>query len=92
MTFYFDTSLPGRRVKQRCVTPTKKKGLKPTCSHAVTAGTLSFNGHAGANKVAFQGQLSKSRKLALGHYTLRIVATVAGESSKASKLTFTIVK
>jgi hypothetical protein len=79
-------------VKQHCVAPTKKNGHKPTCKRVVTVGTVSFNGHGGVNEVAFQGRLSKARTLAPGRYTLRIVATVAGNSSKASTLTFTIVK
>ncbi len=57
-----------------------------------TAGKLVFNGHAGVNKVAFDGRLSKKHKLKAGAYTLRITATAAGESSTPVKLKFTIVK
>jgi len=62
------------------------------CNRAVTAGTLSFNGHQGTNKVSFQGRLSGSHHLAPGKYTLVITAKApAGPKSSARHLTFTIV-
>ena len=35
-----------------------------------TAGTLTFTGHSGTNKVAFQGRISPKEKLKPGRYTL----------------------
>jgi FG-GAP repeat protein len=59
----------------------------------VTAGRLTFAGHAGTNKVAFQGRVSAKKKLEPGRYTLVITAAdSAGTRSAPKSLTFTIVK
>jgi len=59
----------------------------------VTAGTLTFTGHAGTNKVAFQGRVSPRKKLKLGRYTLVVTATdPAGARSAPKSLSFTIVR
>ena len=58
-----------------------------------TAGTLTFTGHSGTNKVAFQGRISPAKKLKPGRYTLVITATnSAGVRSAPKSLSFTIVK
>ncbi len=58
-----------------------------------TAGTLTFTGHSGTNKVAFQGRVSPGVKLKPGRYTLAITATdSAGARSVPKSLSFTIVK
>jgi hypothetical protein len=93
VSFAFTQQLGGRRVKGRCVTQTKKNRNKPSCRRTVTQGTLSFAGHAGLNKVVFQGRISPSKRLALGAYTLGITATNSvGERSSPRSLNFTIVK
>jgi len=57
------------------------------------AGKLTFTGHSGTNKVAFQGRISPTEKLKPGHYTLVITATSsAGMRSAPKSLSFTIVK
>jgi hypothetical protein len=57
------------------------------------AGTLTFPGHSGTNKVAFQGRISPREKLKPGRYTLSITATnTAGMRSAPRSLSFTIVK
>jgi hypothetical protein len=59
----------------------------------VTAGKLTFAGHAGTNKVAFQGRVSAKKKLKPGRYTLVITAAdSAGTRSAPKSLSFTIVK
>ena len=59
----------------------------------VTAGRLTFAGHDGTNKVAFQGRVSARKKLKPGRYTLIITATDPGGARSAPKsLSFTIVK
>lgn len=56
-------------------------------------GTLTFAGHSGTNKVAFQGRISPEEKLKPGRYTLVITATnSAGMRSAPKSLSFTIVK
>ncbi len=81
VSFAFNQKVGGRKVKGKCVAQTKKNRRKPSCRRTVTQGTLSFAGHTGINKVAFQGRVSASRKLAPGSYTLVIIAVnAAGQS------------
>jgi hypothetical protein len=93
VTFSFAQSVSGRKVSGKCVAQTKKSRRKPACRRTVTAGTLTFTGHSGTNKVAFQGRISPVEKLEPGRYTLVITATnSAGERSAPQSLSFTIVK
>jgi hypothetical protein len=91
--FAFTQDMSGRKLGGRCVAQTKANRGKRACRLTLTRGTLSFTGHPGTNKIAFQGRLSRSKKLPPGTYTLRIVATnAAGQRSSAAQLKFTIVK
>jgi hypothetical protein len=93
VSFAFTQQLGGRKVKGRCVAQTNKNRRKPSCRRTVMAGTLSFAGHTGLNKVVFQGRISASKRLGLGAYTLGITATNSvGERSSPRSLNFTIVK
>jgi hypothetical protein len=93
VTFAFTQSAPGRRVHHRCVAPARSNHTKPRCTRTLTRGTLGFSGHQGTDKVAFQGRLSRSRRLPTGTYMLLITArNAAGLVSPPSRLTFTIVK
>jgi putative cofactor-binding repeat protein len=88
----FTQSLPGRRVADKCVVPRPSNQRKRRCKRTVISGTLPLVGHAGANKVSFQGRISSSRKLGPGTYSVSIAASnVAGRSQKRT-LSFTIVK
>jgi uncharacterized protein (DUF2345 family) len=87
----FTQRVPGRRVGGRCVAPTKRNRAKPKCTRTVTVGALGFNGHAGVNAVAFEGVVSRHKKLRRGRYTLVITASNAGGHSRPVKLGFTIV-
>jgi YVTN family beta-propeller protein len=61
--------------------------------HGHLRATVVVNGHAGKDKLAFAGRLSRSRKLTPGRYTVVVTATnPAGQTSVPQKLTFTIVK
>lgn len=92
VTFSFTRRVPGRKAGRRCVAQTHKNRHKRACKRTVVAGTLAFPGHAGANKVRFQGRISKTRKLAPGTYTLIATASAAGLRSRAATLTFTIAR
>jgi hypothetical protein len=93
VTFAFTQQLAGRKVNGKCVAQTNKNRRKRVCKRTVTRGTLSFTGHAGTNKVSFQGRLSRAKKLAPGTYTFVIIATTAtGRRSQPKSLSFTIVK
>jgi hypothetical protein len=92
LSFDFIQQVPGHKVKGKCLARTKKNRKRADCARAVTEGTLSFAGHAGKNKVSFQGRISALRKLEPGRYTLLIAATNAtGQRSQTQSLSFTIV-
>jgi hypothetical protein len=54
--------------------------------------TLTLTGHAGANKVSFQGRTSRSKRLPPGLYTLAITATAANQTSRPATVRFTIAQ
>ncbi len=91
--FAFVQSVRGRRVKGRCVAQTQKNRHMRACVRSVTRGTLVLVAHAGANRLAFQGRITRAKKLPLGAYALVITATNSfGQRSSAPSLHFTIVK
>jgi N-acetylneuraminic acid mutarotase len=93
VTLGFSQQAGGRKVRGKCVAQTKANRHKHACKRAVVRGTLTFTGHAGSNKVAFQGRISPSTKLPPGTYTVVISATNAlGQRASAKPLTFTIVQ
>lgn len=91
--FAFTRRVGGREVNGLCVVQTKKNHRKRACKRTVTLGLLSFAGHAGTNKVSFQGRISHSNKLPPATYTPVITATnAAGQHSAPKQLSFTILK
>ncbi len=93
VSFVFTQRVRGRKVRGKCVAQTKGNRRKPACLRTVTRGTLGFSGHAGVNHVAFQGRISRSKRLAPGTYTLLITASDATRrKSGTARLTFTIVR
>jgi DNA-binding beta-propeller fold protein YncE len=93
VSFTFTQRVAGRKVGRRCLAKSRKNARGRSCTRTVTAGLLSLAGHAGTNKVVFQGRISRSQKLKPGRYTLVITATnAAGARSAPASLSFTIVK
>jgi hypothetical protein len=90
-SFAFSRSARGRRVNGRCVAATPHNASKRRCTRRVAVGGFSLPGHAGVNKAAFQGRLSKTKTLKPGTYTLVVSAHSAGLASPPRSLTFTIV-
>jgi hypothetical protein len=89
----FTTRVPGQRVGRRCLPATHRRREGKACKRTASAGVLSFSGHRGTNKIAFDGRLSKTHKLRPRDYTLAISATnAAGQRSTAQPLRFAIVK
>ena len=92
-TLTFAQPQTGRKVGKRCKTLTRANRKKPRCTIPNVRGTLTLNGHAGTNKVRFQGRLTRTRKLTPGGYTLTITATdSAGNRSNAKATSFTIAR
>jgi hypothetical protein len=90
VTFAFTQPAAGRKIGKKCVPQTKKNRTRPRCTRTVTAGTLTFAGHAGTNKVRFAGRISAHKRLSPGGYTLHVTAAASGVRSLASTLHFTI--
>jgi hypothetical protein len=88
----FTQSLPGRRVRGKCVAPTARNRRGPRCTRTVTAGRLLLPGRAGRDIVHFDGRLPGSAPLPPGRYTLVVIATAGGRRSRPSSIAFTIVK
>jgi Calx-beta domain-containing protein len=89
----FNRSSLGRKAGGRCVVQTKKNRTGRACRRIVAQGTLAIAGHAGINRISFQGRLASGTTLKPARYTLVVAATnAAGQHSPPSALTFTIVK
>jgi hypothetical protein len=91
VTFTFTQSIAGRRLHGRCVALNRRNARKPRCRRTVPRGTLTFAGHAGANRVLFYGRLPRGQLLKPGRYTTTITAANAAGRSALRQLTFTIV-
>jgi hypothetical protein len=90
--FDFTQPAPGRKLGRACVAPNRHNKRKHRCTRTVVRGSFSFIGHAGVNRVRFQGVISRGTKLKPGRYTLVITAMTPGAGSTSKKLTFTIVR
>jgi hypothetical protein len=90
--FAFMQAASGRKVGTRCVAQTKGNRRRHACMRTLTVATLTFAGHAGTDKVRFEGRISHSKKLKPGRYTLIITAANAAGQSRPVQLSFTIVK
>jgi hypothetical protein len=87
----FSQLVPGRRVGGRCVAQRAGNSSKPRCKRKLAAGSLALSGHAGSNKVSFQGRLSRTRTLAAGTYAVIASGRDARGVQAASRpLSFTI--
>jgi hypothetical protein len=92
VTLSFTQQAAGRKIHGKCVRPSAKNRRKPRCTRVIVAGSFTFTGHPGTNKVRFAGRISRTNKLKPGRYTLQITATIQGRRSAPRSLTFTIVK
>ena len=92
VTLTFAKALAGRRSGHRCVAPNRSNRKHTKCTRFVASGSISFNGRAGTNRVAFQGRISRSKKLNVGSYRLTVDATDSfGTRSRSRTANFTIV-
>jgi PKD repeat protein len=88
----FSRKLSGRKPGKRCVAPTHHNRHAKRCTRTRSAGSLTLNGHSGADKVKFQGRISRHRKLKPGRYTVKVTASNAGGSSAVRSASFKVVK
>ena len=93
VTLTFTQPAAGRRSGRRCVAPTSRNRHARSCTRSITRGGLSFAAHSGADRISFQGSLSRSRRLPPGRYTVLVSAVnSAGLRSPAAALSFTIAR
>jgi streptogramin lyase len=82
----------GRRVRRSCRAPSHSNRGKPHCTRYVLTGTLKRTGLQGVNAVAFSGRIGR-HALRPGSYRVTVTATdAAGNASKGSAASFTIVR
>jgi CSLREA domain-containing protein len=70
----FSRRASGRRVRGRCVKPTRRNRGRRRCRRTVTVAMAPRQLGAGAHRIRFSGRLSRRRKLKPGRYTLSVTA------------------
>lgn len=91
VTLQFTEHASGRKVGRRCVAPTAKNRRARHCTRTITIGAIALVARAGANRVRFEGVISKHRKLKPGTYTVLVSASASGVRSLTRALHFTVV-
>ncbi|HST31939.1 MAG TPA: IPT/TIG domain-containing protein [Solirubrobacteraceae bacterium] len=85
----FTQKAAGRKVRGVCKAPNQSNSSKRKCTRTILAGSLSLPGHAGLNKLRFQGLLPNGKSLKLGSYNVSLTARdSAGLQSAAQSLSF----
>ena len=88
----FTQSVSGRRVAGRCVAPGHRNAGRPRCKRTLLAGSFTVPGHAGLDKVGFQGRVSGTKTLKPGSYLVSVTAREAhGLRVVSRSLSFTII-
>jgi hypothetical protein len=92
VTVTFTQRVAGRRVAGRCVAPGRGNAGRPRCERPLPVGNFAVPGHAGVNKVRFQGRLSGAKTLKPGSYLVSLTAREGhGPKVFSRSLSFTIV-
>ncbi len=88
----FTQSVSGRRLAGRCVAPGHRNAGRPRCKRTLLVGSFALPGHAGLDKVGFEGRLSGSKTLKPGSYLVSLTAREAhGLKVVSRSLSFTII-
>jgi hypothetical protein len=88
----FAQKASGRKVRGSCKAPNPSNAAKRKCTRTILAGSLSLPGHAGLNKLRFQGLLPNGKSLKLGSYNVSLTARDSGGLQSAPQsLSFSIV-
>jgi hypothetical protein len=88
----FTQKASGRKVRGSCKPPNPSNASKRKCTRTILAGSLSLPGHAGLNKLRFQGLLPNGKSLKLGSYNVSLSARDSGGlQSVPQSLSFSIV-
>ncbi len=87
VTFAFEQRARGRKVGKRCRKPTRGNRRRKRCTRFVKRGSLTVSGHAGKNRVRFQGRLSRGKKLRPGRYRMLTRAADAARNRSKQRTT-----
>ena len=79
-------------IGRRCLAPARHEPRRQACSRVFTQGALRFVGHAGVNRVRFEGRISSAKSLKPGGYAVALTATNSAGTSRPQSLSFTIVR
>ena len=90
VTLTFTQSAVGRKTGGKCVAQMSHNKHKQRCRLVGVVGRLQFSAHQGINHVLFQGRVSRTHRLKPGSYTLVVIATANGKTSRPSTLNFRI--
>jgi hypothetical protein len=90
----FQVGQPGVLARGKCIAPTKGRRRGGRCTRYVAvSGAVSRAGHAGTNRIRFQGILDGGRALAPGSYQLTLIASGGAVATTAAQHpVFTIVR
>jgi len=92
VVFAIERARPGRRIKGRCVKPTRANARRPKCTRFAVAGRFAVAARAGANAKKFSGRIGR-RALKPGRYRATLIATdAAGNGSAPKRLSFRVVR
>jgi hypothetical protein len=83
--------LAGKRVRRRCVAPTRANRHARGCRRTRARGNLTYTFAAGAHHVSFDGRIGREH-LGAGSYTVAISASNAAGHSAVKTLHFKIVR
>jgi hypothetical protein len=94
VTLSFERKLRGRRVRGRCVKPTRRNRSARRCTRYKRVRTrIRLNAKQGFNKVVFKGRLSRRRSLKPGRYRLTVVGRDSeGAKSKRKRASFRLLR
>jgi hypothetical protein len=82
----------GRRVKGRCVRPTRRNRKRPRCTRFRPSGAFAAQGALGDNTKRFRGRIGR-RSLRRARYRATLIATdAAGNRSLPERLGFKVVR
>jgi hypothetical protein len=89
----FERAASGRKVGRSCLPYTRARRKRARCTRYVALKTtIAVNAPAGANRLRFQGRLTRKVALGPGTYRVTITATdAAGNLSREVRTTFTLL-
>jgi PKD repeat protein len=93
VSMVFIQHVSGRQIAGKCMAQTGRNLRRRACDRTLTSGSLTVMARTGANKVSFEGRITRSKSLQPGHYKVLVTAVnTAKQRSNIESLGFTVVK